>query len=47
MGEPEHLDVHDFLIFGPAGTLICGFEYTKVFLKVQEVSGNLFKRIIF
>ena len=39
MGEPENLDLHDFWIWGcggPVGTMICGFEYTKLFLNIQE-----------
>ena len=36
MGETEHLDFHDFWVLEPLGTLIYGFEYTKLLQKTRE-----------
>ena len=37
MREPENLDLHDVWILEPVGTLIYGFEYTKLFQKIREI----------
>ena len=42
MGEPENLD----FLLGPLGTLICGFEYTKLLLKLQEAQEICFAHVL-
>ena len=40
MGESEILGVQDLWIFGPLGTLICGFEYTKLIQKYKKTPNS-------
>ena len=32
--KDRNINFHDFWIFGPVGSLIYGFEYTKLLLKI-------------
>ena len=42
MGETEHIDFHEFWIFGLLGSPICWFEYTKLLLKFSRKSDERF-----
>ena len=39
MGDPENFNFNDFWILGLVGTLIHGFEYTKIF-DTYSISSN-------
>ena len=43
MTETKQLDIHDFWILKPLGTLIYGFEYTRLLQKILEESKKSFK----